>query len=186
LRLYVRIETAPSSAGLWLRGKAGGSSLVDLTLNTDRTVTFNGQTSAPLELNAYERIEIGNFFNGTNWTIACLLNGALFGTATNATSYSLDTLTCNLPTGVAYRIDDFSVNDDAGSVNNSWCGPSHGVLWLSPVSDAQRGSWTGGAGGTTNLYEKTRTRHQTTRPTNTDQIWRRIHLLASARRMSSR
>jgi hypothetical protein len=51
-----------------------------------------------------------------------------------------------------YYFDDFVFNTSDGSVNNSWPG-SGSVLLLVPTSDNQRGSWTGGAGGTTNLYD---------------------------------
>jgi hypothetical protein len=45
------------------------------------------------------------------------------------------------------NIDDIAVNDATGSVNNTWNGAGGSVLLL-PISDAQDGSWTGGAGGT--------------------------------------
>ena len=48
--------------------------------------------------------------------------------------------------------DDFAANDSSGAVNNSWPGEGR-VVRLLPVSDSQRGSWTGGAGGTTNLWD---------------------------------
>lgn len=49
-------------------------------------------------------------------------------------------------------IDDFVVNDGAGSVNNTWADDEKVVLLL-PTSDSDRGTWTGGGGGTTNLFE---------------------------------
>lgn len=50
-------------------------------------------------------------------------------------------------------IDDFALNDDQGSApHNTW--PDEGsIVLLRPTADAQRGSWTGGAGGTTNLWD---------------------------------
>lgn len=49
-------------------------------------------------------------------------------------------------------VDDFAFNDDQGSSQNTWPGEGK-VVSLIPISDNQRGSWTGGAGGTTNLYD---------------------------------
>jgi len=49
-------------------------------------------------------------------------------------------------------LDDIAENDDQGSFQNSWPGSGRVVL-LVPTSDSQRGSWTGGVGGTTNLWE---------------------------------
>ncbi len=51
-----------------------------------------------------------------------------------------------------WYVDDLAFNDDQGSAQNSWCGP--GKIGLSlPISDNARGTWTGGVGGTTNLYQ---------------------------------
>jgi hypothetical protein len=49
-------------------------------------------------------------------------------------------------------LDDFAFNDSNGTNQNSWSGNGHVVL-MKPSSDSQRGSWTGGAGGTTNLFD---------------------------------
>lgn len=49
-------------------------------------------------------------------------------------------------------VDDVALNDDQGADQNSW--PGAGSIYLcKPISDNQRGSWTGGAGGTTNLWD---------------------------------
>lgn len=50
-------------------------------------------------------------------------------------------------------VDDIVVHDTTGAANTSWPGAGGAVL-LKPVSDNARASlWTGGAGGTTNLYD---------------------------------
>lgn len=54
--------------------------------------------------------------------------------------------------GKTLKLDDVAVNDDQGSVNNTWCGPGSVVL-MKPSSDQQIGTWTGGAAGTTNLWD---------------------------------
>lgn len=48
--------------------------------------------------------------------------------------------------------DDHAFNDDQGAADNTWPGEGKCVLMV-PTADAQRGSWTGGAGGTTNLWD---------------------------------
>ena len=67
--------------------------------------------------------------------------------------------------------DDFALNDTAGSFQNSWPGAGSVVL-LVPTADSQVGSWTGGAGGTTNLWDALNNKppagHST--ETNTTQI----------------
>ncbi len=49
-------------------------------------------------------------------------------------------------------VDDVALNNDQGSVQNSWPG-SEKIVLLTPTSDFSRAVWTGGAGGTTNLYD---------------------------------
>jgi hypothetical protein len=49
-------------------------------------------------------------------------------------------------------IDDVAVNDDQGASNNSWPGAGS-IVYLDAISDNARGAnWTGGAGGTSNLF----------------------------------
>src|SRR5213079_3376565 len=50
------------------------------------------------------------------------------------------------------NIDDVAINDISGTTQTSWPGEGNIVL-LKPTSDNQIGSWTGGAGGTTNLWD---------------------------------
>lgn len=49
-------------------------------------------------------------------------------------------------------IDDIALNDDQGSDQNTWPGDGH-IVHCMPLSDNARVNWTGGAGGTTNLYD---------------------------------
>lgn len=50
-------------------------------------------------------------------------------------------------------LDDLIINDDQGASNNSWPGVSEKIVYSKPTADSQVGSWTGGAGGTTNLFD---------------------------------
>ena len=52
----------------------------------------------------------------------------------------------------AVYFDDIAVNDTTGAANNSWCGDGKALLFV-PTSDASIGNWTGGAAGTTALYD---------------------------------
>jgi hypothetical protein len=54
--------------------------------------------------------------------------------------------------GTSTWLDDFAVNDNNGSSQNSWPGEGNVVLLL-PISDNQVGEWRGGAGGSSNLWE---------------------------------
>jgi hypothetical protein len=50
-------------------------------------------------------------------------------------------------------VDDIVINDGNGAANNTWPGDGK-VVMLKPISDNARAAlWTGGAGGTTNLFE---------------------------------
>lgn len=49
-------------------------------------------------------------------------------------------------------VDDVALNDDQGASQNSYPGEGR-IGFLLPTSDSARGVWTGGAGGTTNLFD---------------------------------
>lgn len=53
---------------------------------------------------------------------------------------------------VTMHVDDVAINDSTGGSQNSWAGPGT-VIHLYPISDNARVNWTGGAGGTTNLFD---------------------------------
>lgn len=64
--------------------------------------------------------------------------------------------------------DDIARNDVVGSFQNSWCGDGKIVILL-PVSDnARTAEWTGGVGGTTNLFEAINNTPPTGTATETD------------------
>jgi hypothetical protein len=48
--------------------------------------------------------------------------------------------------------DDLALNDDQGSVNNTWVGDNK-VYALLPTADSADGNWTDGAGGTASIFE---------------------------------
>jgi hypothetical protein len=57
--------------------------------------------------------------------------------------------------GGAFNVftDDWAVNDDQGETENSWPGNTRKVVMAKPVADKARTGWTGGGGGTANLFE---------------------------------
>lgn len=50
-------------------------------------------------------------------------------------------------------IDDMCMNDDSGADQNTWPGDGNVVLLLPTSDNARAALWTGGAGGTTNLFD---------------------------------
>jgi hypothetical protein len=93
-----------------------------------------------------------------NGVIEFYLDGVLVSTNTsqnlNATAlnrFEVGTSTSPGASWVMY-FDDVALNDDQGASQNSYPGNGKIVL-LSPTADSQRGTFTGGAGGTTNLWD---------------------------------
>lgn len=113
----------------------------------------------PLPLNEWVRVEVRFRIDGTtagNGQAEIRMNGV---SEASDTTFDLGIAagTWTLfgefgeSTGTNIYIDDIAINDASGSFQNSWPGEGKVVL-LRPISDAQVGSWTGGSGGTSNLY----------------------------------
>jgi hypothetical protein len=116
-----------------------------------------GSASSALSDNTWYRIEVElDFTTGGQTTVTLKLDGTTLGSGITAASLSGMT-TANFygpPVGasVTYYYDDFAMNDNSGSVNNSWCGAG-AVLLMLPDADVQDGSWTVASGGNTNQYD---------------------------------
>lgn len=168
LRVYVRFSANPSvkSDIIGVINTAGAASgTIRVALNTDGTVqlevpdeTLIGSASAALTANTWYRIELMVRANtGANDDHAELrIDGTTIASTTTANwgttapnRWSFGNSAQN--PGVNIDFDDGALNDDQGSLQNSWPGEGN-VLLLIPTADAQVGSWTGGAGGTTNLF----------------------------------
>lgn len=77
---------------------------------------------------------------------------SVFSTTTASLSDAVPGFIQGVGTGSPTDFDDMAVNDDTGANQNSWCGAGK-VILLKPTADSARGAnWTGGAGGTTNLF----------------------------------
>ncbi len=165
LRIYVYFAGFPS--GSTRRSIANiGSGVITLQAATGGVIrVYNGGTqvggdSPALSLNTWYRLEIAvKYDTGATDTCIARIDGVDFvsvsgqsftDTAINQVGIGCsDALSGN---GLDVYFDDAAINDSTGSFQNSWPGPGKVVLLL-PISDNQRGSWTGGAGGTTNLFD---------------------------------
>lgn len=111
-------------------------------------------TSAVLNPNVWHRLEWHVDASANPRIHELRVNGSTVATATQnvAASNGIQFWWGHLgDPGVDFFYDDIAVNDVSGSAQNSWPGDG-GLYLLLPIADAQRGSWTGGAGGTTNLF----------------------------------
>lgn len=165
LRIYFQKNSgSPASAAtILVPGRsvfnANTSNVVTLKINTDNTLqwyvntTPTGNSSPTIENNTWYCLEIQ--YNGSTGAAISKLDGFEFsnvtsglGVSTNFDAWGLTNTSGNF----TIWFDDVAINNSAGSENFSWVGPGK-ISLLLPISDNQRGSWTGGAGGTTNLYD---------------------------------
>jgi hypothetical protein len=119
-----------------------------------------GSDSVTLVLGQWERLELfAKVGIGANDSYELRLNGATVASITGANTndevisaarFGLDRTAAS--SGMIAYFDDFAFNNDQGATQNSWPGEGKIVL-LIPTSDAQVGSWTGGVGGITNLFD---------------------------------
>lgn len=165
VRTYLNIATLPSSAQQIVSFYSSSTHLADVSLQTNGTLTLNvdgvgaiGSPSTTLSTGVWYCIET-RYFSSTAASdqVEGRLNFSTF--ASGSGNYS--TNTCN---GVAIGFDngsgtpgdayfdDIGINDDTGSSQISWPGEGKIVL-LKPTSDNARVGWTGGAAGTTNLFD---------------------------------
>jgi hypothetical protein len=158
---YIYIPTAtgyPGSLASIMR--LNPSSLYSVQLNTSGQLrlvagaTLVGSVSAALDVDTWYRVELFlNVGSGSGDDSAELrLNGDTVASESGATRGTA------APTGLAFGwmddpgtseviyFDDVALNDDQGSVNNTWIG-EHAVYCLLPASDNTDGNWTGGSGG---------------------------------------
>lgn len=120
-----------------------------------------GSDSTPLNKNQWYRIEVAQMFQtGAADYSELRIDGVSLASTTTA---SLSDSVGSFQLLVGWRaapgankvlyFDDVVVNDSTGAANNSWPGEGHVVL-LVPISDNARATlWTGGAGGTTSLFD---------------------------------
>lgn len=165
-RTYVNFTAFPASTIPVLMAGAAASLRVTsagaIQLWGDGTQTLQiGSDGPTLNLGQWYCLEIrATIDTGSTDEAEGRVDGTTFASGT-ALNLGSDTLSSQVQAGwtaapgaskVMY-IDDLAVNDNTGAAQNTWCGQGRLVLLL-PISDAARASlWTGGVGGTTNLFD---------------------------------
>ena len=166
IRVYIYINTAPSSGDVFLAMNTANSSQVfNIVLNTDRTIQLQGTgtKSSILSLNTWYRLEIEVDFTTQS---AVVLTGKLDGIQFE----SLNTDLTSFPTlnnfaefilfsggdyGGLYYFDDIAINTNTGSFQNSWPG-SGSIVHLRPNAIGDNSQWTPDSGDNyTNVDEVT-------------------------------
>ena len=136
-------HTAIGNQGLWLK--------TDGTLQIYSGAGLTGTTSAALNNSEWYTIQVSYNLGTGLWTAK--VNGTQFE-STGSTAMSVGRLfLCGTGTTTFY-FDDLIINDDSGTVNNSWPDINEKIVLLLPVSDSTNTSFFLGDGTTTtNLYD---------------------------------
>lgn len=172
-RVYIYIATLPATRTEDLMtyvDSTGTINILGIRLKTDGNLDFYNHTTATVlattstapAQNTWHKIEMayqdktGSL--GNEYMEFRLNNEVIYVTQ----SGNADNGPIKLSIGVGNSVgndtctvyfDDLAINDDQGSNNNTWP-PDEVVVFLKPTSDNARGAnWTGGAGGTTNLWD---------------------------------
>lgn len=121
---------------------------------------IGSDSAATLTTGVWYRIEISFTVDATltnTYTAGELMLDGTSVASTSGASLTGVTGTCgwgllDAPgANITVAVDDIALNDNTGAANNSWPGDGK-IVWMEPISDNARGAWTGGAGGTTNLW----------------------------------
>lgn len=167
-RAYIRVPAYPSTASSVMNLNWSGTSRVRMATNGALQLLNNagtqvGSDSAVLAVDTWYMVEQAMMIqagSGDDY-IELRLNGVTVAsttTATQGTGTGTLQFTCgwNGTTPGANKViyyDDVAVNDSTGGSQSSWPGEGK-VVMLLPISDNARASlWTGGTGGTTNLFD---------------------------------
>lgn len=180
-RAYLYLPAFPSATSSVLSiDVAGTTSILDVRITSAGDIEFcstNAHTtlsSDSIATNTWYRVEIrGKIGAGATDEVQFLLDGAeeYFSTGLTIT----DTAPSRIRFGwedapgankVLY-VDDVALNDDTGTDQSGWPGDGQWVC-LFPISDNNRGGWTGGSGGTTNLWDAVDNAPPTGTATETD------------------
>lgn len=125
--------------------------------NNDTSTQIGSDSAATITTGVWYRLELQVVIGVSNITAVELrLDGVTVASdsglsVTNGSSTAFGWLDPPGANKVIY-FDDGKINDNTGAANNSWCGDGKLIL-MTPTSDSQRGVWTAGAGGTTNLWD---------------------------------
>lgn len=154
---FLQSTTVLCQARLMNTGKIRLLDQAAVQIGSDSTATIAADTWYRLELVC--QIAVGS----TDYAELRLANDA--GVDEVVASTSSGAFTDSAPTGVRFGwnttpgageimyMDDFALNDNAGSVNNTYVGGEKVVLLLPTADSTRDAGWVGGASGTTNLWE---------------------------------
>lgn len=135
-------------------------------LNTDMTVDLQdgtntkvGSSSAALNTGQWYRFEMkfmspaaGSGLLELRIDDTTVASSASVNTGNSGTASRCGYIAGAGGAGLNIYIDDLAKNDELGTDQNTWCGPGR-VALMTPQSDVSRTGWTGGAGGTSNLFD---------------------------------
>jgi hypothetical protein len=167
LRAYVRIPAYPSTSTpiLHFDSKAAVKLTTTGSLqlwNMSGTPAQIGSGSAAISLDTWYRVELKLLVNtgSADDTAELQLDGLSVASTTTGTIATLAPVNAywgwvNASPGAnaIMYMDDVALNDDQGASQNTYPGDGKVVLLL-PISDnARAAKWTGGVGGTTNLWQ---------------------------------
>lgn len=171
LRAYFNFPSVTPAADYnLLAGSLSGSTVVSIRHRTDGKLILSRRVNTPADIgtasakalipNVWHRVELKWLVSsaGSNSTCEAYLDGELISSVTgqnfNNTALNRFEVGTSTSPGASWVIyfDDVAFNDDQGSSENSYPGAGRIVL-LKPTADSQVGSWTGGTGGTTNLFD---------------------------------
>jgi hypothetical protein len=161
-RAYIKIGSPSSQPPTRLLYLSSGNNNQGAMLDGSSQVFHDqapGTLSPAINDGAWHRIEVYTFFSATQASRAWELR--VDGTTISSGTAQIDDAAAptNLYVGwtdlqsADIYFDDLALNDDQGAApHNTWPGDGY-VICLLPTSDNTRGLWTGGAGGTTNLFD---------------------------------
>lgn len=169
VRAYVRFPATPSTVATIIRLFNAThtcyvvrlSATGTLQLFTAQAGTQVGSDSAALSTDTWYRVELRvKIVAGASDEAELRLDGSSIASTAvgNVGDVAPATLQIGWPIGApganaVIFLDDVALNDDQGASQNTWPGDGKVVL-LKPISDNARATlWTGGAGGTTSLFD---------------------------------
>ncbi len=170
VRAWFNIPAAPSADAIILEiVSPGTTSHVAVQLKTDRTLVLlnaagsvwtSSSTSAAVSTSTWFSVAVAYTYQSAgnetvSWQVDDVaVDSGLSAANTNAASPSRVTFGWPSAPGAnkVIYVDDIILNDNQGTANLSWPFDEK-VVMLLPTADSERDGWTGGAGGTTNLFE---------------------------------
>lgn len=169
LRVYLNMPGAPTSECPILGLFGTGGFVVTMTtagalklqsVDDSQVRTNIGSASGALTAGQWYRVELfANTGSGATDAAELRLDGNTVASGSSLSVTDTTIATCVIGfvlvtpgANTVLYFDDLALNDDQGSSQNSWPGAGR-VILLKPTADSQVGSWTGGSGGTSNLWQ---------------------------------